>query len=202
MLAGLEVAAISGSQSRAADWLSWVAARVPVDVRTSLEWPVCIDRLLGLLGVRAGDLKGGIAALRRAIRWCDSTGYEIEAKIARLQLAEVLEHSATTVRRGELAELRDGSWSGLSALGIDPTRQAYVATRAIALSQELGQPRLTRREAEVLALLAEGMTYRAAALPLGISWRTVQLHAHRAYAKLGANGRMQALSIARAEHIL
>lgn len=201
-LAGLEVVAIAGSQAEAAGWLAWVTEHVPAHVRTSLEWPVPVDRVIGLLRVRAGDLKGGIAALRRAIQWCDTAGYEIEAKIARLQLAEVLEHSATAGRRRDIVELRAASWASLNAQGIDSTRQAYAATRAIALSQDITQPRLTRREVEVLALLGKGMTYKAVALPLGISWRTVQLHAHRAYTKLGATGRHQAIELAREQQIL
>lgn len=201
-LAGLETVAIAGSQAEAAEWLASATERVPAHVRTSLEWPACLDRVVGLLRVRAGDLRGGVTALRRAIRWCDTAGYEVEARIARVQLAEVLEHSATAGRRRDILDLRTTSWVGLAAMGIDATRQAYVATRAIALSQDIEQPRLTRREVEVLRLLGEGMTYKAAASPLGISWRTVQLHAHRAYSKLGASGRMQALALAREQHIL
>lgn len=55
---------------------------------------------------------------------------------------------------------------------------------------------LTRREREVLALLAEGMTNDRAAAALGISSETVQSHVRNAMAKLDAGTRTQAVASA------
>lgn len=52
--------------------------------------------------------------------------------------------------------------------------------------------RLTQRESEVLACLAEGQTNKAIAARLGISPRTVQKHLQRIYAKLNVEGRTAA----------
>ncbi|HMS13924.1 MAG TPA: LuxR C-terminal-related transcriptional regulator, partial [Microthrixaceae bacterium] len=58
-----------------------------------------------------------------------------------------------------------------------------------------GEPRdllaesLTRREAEVAALAARGLTNRAIAELFGLSVRTAETHLHRAMGKLGANRR-------------
>ena len=50
--------------------------------------------------------------------------------------------------------------------------------------------RLTAREREVLELLAEGRTTRAAARLLDCSPRTVEKHLERVYRKLGVNSRL------------
>jgi DNA-binding CsgD family transcriptional regulator len=53
-------------------------------------------------------------------------------------------------------------------------------------------PDLTRREAEVLALLAEGKTNREIGVELGISAHTVKNHLERVYAKLEVTTRLEA----------
>lgn len=55
---------------------------------------------------------------------------------------------------------------------------------------------LTRRQAEVLQLLAAGVGEREIATQLGISQRTVQKHLQRCYRHLGVNNRSQAGAIA------
>ena len=56
---------------------------------------------------------------------------------------------------------------------------------------------LTTREAEVLALLAEGLTNREIAARLFISSKTVGAHMAHIYAKLDVHSRVQAASRAR-----
>ena len=55
---------------------------------------------------------------------------------------------------------------------------------------------LTRREVEVLRLLATGMSNREIADTLVISARTVERHIANIYAKINANGRAQATAFA------
>ncbi len=55
---------------------------------------------------------------------------------------------------------------------------------------------LSRRELEVLELLAGGLTNRAAARRLGISERTVREHIARIFLKLRVNSRVEAAVIA------
>jgi DNA-binding CsgD family transcriptional regulator len=57
---------------------------------------------------------------------------------------------------------------------------------------------LTRREAEVLALVGSGMTNVQIALELAISDRTVAKHLQHAYEKLGVTSRTAAVAEARA----
>lgn len=53
--------------------------------------------------------------------------------------------------------------------------------------------RLTSRELDVLALVAEGLDNRAIAGRLGVSWSTVKHHLEAIYGKLGVHGRMEAV---------
>ena len=56
--------------------------------------------------------------------------------------------------------------------------------------------RLTRREREVLAVAAEGLTAREIADRLGVRERTVTTHLARIYGKLGVGNRLAALRLA------
>jgi len=56
-------------------------------------------------------------------------------------------------------------------------------------------PRLTPREREVLALLAQGLGNKQIAWELGVSEHTVKYHVSSLYAKLGAGSRTEALRL-------
>ena len=76
---------------------------------------------------------------------------------------------------------------------------------AAQLARAVRQPRrdrLTERERETLALLAEGMSNRAIAERLGITERTVKFHVAEILARLGASNRAQAVAIAKARGIV
>jgi len=76
---------------------------------------------------------------------------------------------------------------------------------AAQLARAVRQPRrdrLTERERETLALLAEGMANRAIAERLGITERTVKFHVAEILARLGASNRAQAVAIAKARGIV
>lgn len=76
---------------------------------------------------------------------------------------------------------------------------------AAQLARAVRQPRrdrLTAREREILALLAEGLSNRAAAARLGITERTVKFHVGEILARLGAANRAQAVAVAKARGLL
>lgn len=65
-----------------------------------------------------------------------------------------------------------------------------------------GEARLTPREREVVALVAAGRTNREAAAALGVSDETVKTLLERAYTKLGARRRAEAVLEARARGLI
>jgi DNA-binding NarL/FixJ family response regulator len=76
---------------------------------------------------------------------------------------------------------------------------------AAQLARAVRQPRrdrLTAREREILALLAEGLSNRAVGERLGIAERTVKFHVGEILARLGATNRAQAVAIAKQRGII
>ncbi len=158
---------------------------------------------MGLLRVRAGSVRQAVRSFRDAIEWASKAGYEAEAALAQVQLAEVLSLSEVASSERARQRLRRAGWMKLQELNIDPTPHAYAATRALALREDVTtRPQLTPRQVEVLSLLAEGMTYKEAADRLGTSWRTVSTQAYQAYERLGVDGKHEAVKVAKQLQIL
>lgn len=203
ILASMELVAISASQVEARQWATWCAGQLPPHVETAIDWPVSRRRVEGLLRLRAGDTADGIRLLRHAITWADEVGCAAEQGLARVQLAEVLAHSAQPESaRAGTQDIRQLGWSTLRSHGIEPLPQAYYATRAARLDETDAATRLTDRELSVLRLLEEGFSYREIGSRLGTSWRTAQSHAYHIYAKLEVDRRIHAIARARELGIL
>jgi len=62
--------------------------------------------------------------------------------------------------------------------------------------------RLTEREREILALVADGMANKAIGARLGITERTVKYHVTEILGRLGADNRAQAVAIANRRGLL
>jgi DNA-binding NarL/FixJ family response regulator len=79
---------------------------------------------------------------------------------------------------------------------------SYLEPRVAAkVMAEIGSPRLRKnllspREAEILRLVSEGLPNKQIAASLGITERTVRFHLTSIFAKLGAENRAQAVSLA------
>ncbi len=84
-----------------------------------------------------------------------------------------------------------------------PLFRAHVAAATDALdAQPAGLPSgLSKREAEVLGLLAAGLTNKELATRLHVSVRTVDTHVSSIYRKVGARGRVEAVAFAMAHGI-
>lgn len=93
-------------------------------------------------------------------------------------------HLAAAIRRAH------ASGSPYAAVEITPTPRL----RWVLPPPGPAGPRLTRREHEVLALVATGLTSRRIATRLGVSIRTVDKHLENAYRALGVDNRMAAIA--------
>jgi DNA-binding CsgD family transcriptional regulator len=69
--------------------------------------------------------------------------------------------------------------------------------RAVPHHDLLPMPPLTLREEEVLKLMSEGLRNKEIAARLGITERTATFHVGNVLAKLGADGRVEAIHFAR-----
>ncbi len=84
--------------------------------------------------------------------------------------------------------------AGVGSTGVNPL---HARTQAPGMVEAL-----TAREAEVLALLAEGLSNQQIADRLSVSLSTVKTHVSNLYSKLGAERRTQALAHARSLGLL
>jgi DNA-binding CsgD family transcriptional regulator len=139
----------------------------------------------GRVCVAAGEPDRAIEHLRRACQHWRDLDAPYRAARARLDLARALdqvedEHGATLER--------EAATSTLTRLGVT----VAVGTRApVALPDGI-----TRREAEVLALVAQGLTNRDVADKLVLSERTVARHLANLYTKIGVTSRTAATTYA------
>jgi DNA-binding NarL/FixJ family response regulator len=77
------------------------------------------------------------------------------------------------------------------------TEAALLAAREIDIGGWAGAHLgLTRREAELLTLLGEGLSPRQAAERMELTWQTVRTHTRNLYRKLGVSDRASAVAIA------
>jgi LuxR family maltose regulon positive regulatory protein len=130
------------------------------------------------------DLDRALAALEGAVALAQPEGY-VRVFLDEGQAMTRLLHHASAHRPGMayLAEL-------LRALG-------EISGPAELAAQPAVEP-LTRRELEVLRLIAAGQSNQAIAANLVISITTVKRHISNLYAKLGVKSRTQAVSLGRA----
>ncbi len=88
------------------------------------------------------------------------------------------------------SKFQSGSFPGLS-----PDSQPFKMQPSTLNLQPETDNLLTPREAEVLALLAQGLANKQIAVALGISEHTVKFHVSSVYAKLGVGNRTEAVRV-------
>jgi DNA-binding NarL/FixJ family response regulator len=152
------------------------------------------DLATGLVAVASGD--PATALLQMAIRRFSALALPLEAARAQLALA----HSAATrTPRAAIAEAQLALRT-FERIGARPDADAAAALLrelgASGRSRGPGTGPLTAREAEVLALLAEGLTNAAIAERLVISRRTAEHHVANILRKLELRTRAEAVAYA------
>ena len=148
----------------------------------------------GLVNAAAGEHAVALQRFEDAADLFARNGTPFETAHARLELARCL---AALGRAEAAAEQARSAHEVLCALGA-----AHEAERAAALLRELaGEPPvptdptgdpagLTRREVEVLRLIAAGLSNAEIAADLVMSVRTVERHIANIYGKLGVGGKV------------
>jgi DNA-binding CsgD family transcriptional regulator len=142
---------------------------------------------------------------RTAAAAFDALAAPYEAAYARFREAEALLTGGGGRRAA--AALLSSAHATAAGLGAHPLREDVDALarrarlfplRAPAAPDTPAPDELTRREADVLALLSDGLTNREIAQRLFISEKTVGTHIGHIYAKLGVHSRVEAAGRARA----
>jgi ATP/maltotriose-dependent transcriptional regulator MalT len=151
----------------------------------------------GLVAAAAGDQETARARLEDAVELFAASGASFDLARARLELARLF----TSLGRADAAVREaQGALTRLEEIGA-----VAEAARARELLRTLGaslkaRPAvrrdaiLTRREVEILRLVAEGLTDGDIAARLVLSKHTVHRHLQNAYAKLGCSSRAAAVT--------
>ncbi|HEX6673524.1 MAG TPA: AAA family ATPase [Actinomycetes bacterium] len=151
---------------------------------------------LGMAAMTLGLFHDGEGHLRRAIQRNAAVGARPWAARAELLLAELLRRQGRA--RGQALDLARRSARTATVLGMRVLR-----TRAEAVIDDLtaatGPVVLSRREQEVAALVARGLTNREIARTLFLSERTAENHVQHILTKLGFGSRAQIAAWAVAE---
>ncbi len=173
-VAGLELlvrAALAGgavaAAVRAADDIATIAAMIPSSPLRATSLAAS-----GRIAAASGDASAAVAQLEDAADLFDAAGAAYDAAQTRLDLASAL-----------LAAGRDGG----AARQRIRARDALRALGARLPEDTAGE--LSPREAEVLRLVARGMSNHDIALQLVLSVRTVERHVANVYGKIGVSGR-------------
>jgi DNA-binding CsgD family transcriptional regulator len=172
-----------GAARSAADELAGIAAQFNAPYLNALA-----AHASGAVLLAEGDLRAALTTLRAAQRSWRELEVPHEAARVRLLIGLACRHLGD----GASAELEfDAARGALEELGARPDLER--------LARLAGSPRpgaLSRRESEVLALVATGKTNRAIAAELVISEKTVARHVSNIFAKLGLSSRAEATAYA------
>jgi DNA-binding NarL/FixJ family response regulator len=169
----------------AADELAGLAHAMPQPLVKAMA-----ESANGVVLLAEGDATGALTALRRGWRIWHDVGAPYEAARVRARLA--LACRAVGDTDTAMMEL-DAARSILSSLGATPDVEWI---RSLVDSPTDLPDGVTPREAEVLALVAEGLTNRQVASRLTISEKTVASHLAHVFTKVGLQSRAAATAYA------
>lgn len=144
---------------------------------------------LGIAAAATGRLDDAIRHLRAAVSVNDEAGLPGCAALAELHLARTLARRTRSGDRDEAAALATSAAAIARDLGMVPLQTA--ADRLVAVLAGRGDSTLTRREQQVAAHVAHGLTNRQIAAAEHISERTVETHVRHIFTKLGFVTRAQ-----------
>jgi DNA-binding NarL/FixJ family response regulator len=141
-----------------------------------------------LAGRNGIDLARELMADHSDTRLVILSAYDDDAFIRRAFEAGVAGYLLKTMPRNELINAIRAVGMGTTVL--DPAVSARLAG-ANTLVEVAGAPRLTLREQEVVALVADGLSNKAIAIRLGVSTRTVEGHVNHVFTKLDLESRTE-----------
>jgi DNA-binding CsgD family transcriptional regulator len=147
-----------------------------------------VSRYLGQMAALMGDWDRVEADFARAMRRNLETGARGEVAETRFDWARALLRRGLARDRERASAMLEAAERGARELGMEPLRRR-AAEAGSAL--KAGPSRLTTRELEIAALVAEGLTNKEVAGRLRISVRTAENHLLNVMNKLGLDNRAQ-----------
>jgi NarL family two-component system response regulator LiaR len=161
----------------------------PVDV-------VLMDMIMPVMD--GNEATQRIIALGLSVKVIILTSFHEEDLVEKALKAGATSYLLKNVSAADLAAAIRAASAGRSTLAPEATEALIHATR-----QKPGVGfDLTKREQEVLMLLAQGKSNTEIAAQLSISLGTVKFHLTNIYSKLGARSRVEAVTLALEHHLV
>ena len=152
-----------------------------------------------LAGVKAPEAEELVEAWSEAVTQFAQYQHSFELARSQARLAAVMSASG----RGDASEPREAARETAVDLGARPLlAELSGSARPATPRRGPASTELTRRELEILALVAQGRTNGEIAKQLFISTKTVSVHVSSILAKLGAASRTEAAAVARGRGLL
>jgi DNA-binding CsgD family transcriptional regulator/DNA polymerase III delta prime subunit len=157
---------------------------------------ICADRLMGLLAHTLGNLHQAAAHFEDARAYCRKEGFRPELAWTCHDYAAALLQRCDKGDSGKAESLLSTALDLSQELGMKPLQERVLRLQPQVESKQAQAHRypagLSRREVEVLHLVAKGKTNSEIAYDLVLSQRTVQRHISNIYAKINARNRAEA----------
>lgn len=158
------------------------------------------------LAIHDGQAREAVAPLQQALARSEASGRWRRAHTLRILLALALERSDSSSEADILLQRVAvfARTSGLTRALLEEAPDRHAASPADLPHEESGPPieRLSRKEMNILRLLAEGLSNRDMAERLHVSESTVKTHLRGINAKLQATSRTHAVALARRHGLL
>jgi DNA-binding NarL/FixJ family response regulator len=177
LLGDLDEMEVVGAASGGVEAVALAAAHKPDVVLMDLEMPD-LDGIEATRRIRAADAEVNVVVL---------TAFSDRSRILDAIDAGAVGYLLKDAEPDELIRGLQAAARGESPLA-PKAAQALVAARA----EQQGDPELTPREQEVLALLADGLPNKLIARRLDISEKTVKAHLTNIFQRIGVTDRTQA----------
>lgn len=191
----VEIMLATGNVEAAAagcDELEEAAATYATEILEALA-----DDARGAVKLARGDAFGALGHLRKAAQ----SWYRVEAPYLAARVRTRIARACLALGDGDGATLEAATArEAFSELGALP--DLAILDRMAAARPAASRNGLSRRESEVLRLLAEGRTNRDIARQLGLSPRTIDRHVGNIFNKLGVSSRAAATAMAYRKNIL
>jgi len=158
-----------------------------------------------------GDLDQATAHFEDALAFCRMARFQPEHAWTCYDYADTLLHSPkslgrTVGDRSNVNSLLDEALAISGELGMRPLTERVRVLQELATRQLGPEPAypdgLTKREVEVLRLIATGLSNREIGTELVLSKRTVERHITNIYGKISARGRADATAYALGHQVL
>jgi DNA-binding CsgD family transcriptional regulator len=174
--------------ARIGDWMAAAFGASPALGAGSVFYAGSLARILGHLALATGDPVAAAAHFHAGLAVDEALGARPFVAEGRLGLARALNATGDVERANDLARVAVAEGRRLDMPALVQAGQAFLTGAAAGAR---AADRLTDREREVLALVAQAMSNREVAQRLVLSERTVESHVRNILAKTGLTRRSE-----------